>query len=148
MRVISRSCFVYLRRLLVVSDISCDIHGGIEFLERSTTIDQPSFQYDPITGKEAITSTSDDDDDSNNITVMGVDILPTELPLESSTHFGNAVRDLLDEFVQAMTKSTTTTTTTPDDNSNGGLDIDKLSPRLVRNTVIPILLRYRFVPTG
>jgi hypothetical protein len=28
------------------------------------------------------------------------------------------------------------------------LDIDKLSPRLVRNTVIPILLRYRFVPTG
>jgi alpha-aminoadipic semialdehyde synthase len=105
----------------VVSDISCDVHGGIEFLERSTTIDQPSFQYDPITGKEATTTTSD----SGSITVMGVDILPTELPLESSTHFGNAVRDLLDEFVHAK-KSTKSTT------NNGVLDIDKLSPRLVR----------------
>jgi alpha-aminoadipic semialdehyde synthase len=116
----------------VVSDISCDVHGGIEFLERSTTIDQPSFQYDPITGKERrTTTTSDDNDDSNCITVMGVDILPTELPLESSTHFGNAVRDLLDEFVQAK-KSTTTTAAAAAADINGVLDIDKLSPSLVR----------------
>jgi hypothetical protein len=85
-----------------VSDISCDVHGGIEFLERSTTIDQPSFQYNPMTGKEQALNSDDDDDLSTNtttsssssmssITVMGADILPTELPLESSTHFGNVV---------------------------------------------------------
>jgi hypothetical protein len=111
----------------VVSDISCDVHGGIEFLERSTTIDQPSFQYDPMTGKEEALN-SDDTNSMSSITVMGVDILPTELPLESSTHFGNVVRDLLDEFVQAKTVG-----------NNGVLDIDKLSPRLVR------IVSYRIV---
>jgi hypothetical protein len=105
-------------RLMVVSDISCDVHGSIAFLERSTTIDRPCYQYDPIAGHEVSDTIQD-----YGVTVMGVDILPSELPLESSNHFGNAVQDLLQELVQAKTA--------------GGLDISKLSPRLVRsNTII------------
>ena len=34
-------------RLMVLGDITCDAHGSVEFLERTTTIDQPFFQYDP-----------------------------------------------------------------------------------------------------
>jgi hypothetical protein len=117
--------------LLVVSDISCDVQGGIEFLERSTTIDQPTFLYDAMTGKE-VTTTDNDNSNSSIITVMGVDILPTELPLESSTHFGNAVRDLLDEFVHAAAAKSNATAAATDDGGGGGFDIDKLSPRLVR----------------
>lgn len=99
-------------RLLVVSDISCDVGGSIEFLERSTTIDRPFYNYDPITGKE----TSDNIEDKG-VTMMGVDILPTELPVESSTHFGNAVSEVLEDFIQAKTED--------------GIDVKKLSPRLV-----------------
>jgi alpha-aminoadipic semialdehyde synthase len=105
-------------RLMVVSDISCDVNGSIEFLERSTTIDRPCYQYDPIAGHEVSDTIQD-----YGVTVMGVDILPSELPLESSTHFGNAVQDLLEELVQAKT-------------AGGGLDISKLSPRLVRSNAI------------
>jgi alpha-aminoadipic semialdehyde synthase len=99
-------------RLLVVSDISCDVGGSIEFLDRSTTIDRPFYNYDPITGKE----TSDDIEDKG-VTILGVDILPTELPVESSVHFGNAVSEMLEDYIQAKT--------------GDGIDVKKLSPRLV-----------------
>jgi alpha-aminoadipic semialdehyde synthase len=98
---------------MVVSDISCDVNGSIEFLDRSTTIDRPCYQYDPIAGKEISDSIG-----NFGVTVMGVDILPTELPLESSTHFGNAVQEVLEEFAAAKTET--------------GIDVSKLSPRLVR----------------
>jgi hypothetical protein len=105
-------CCMSVCRLLVVSDISCDVGGSIEFLDRSTTIDRPFFNYDPITGKE-----TSEDIEEKGITVMGVDILPTELPVESSTHFGNAVSEVLEDFIQAMTAD--------------GIDVKKLSPQLV-----------------
>ena len=53
-------------RLLVVSDISCDLHGSIEFLERSTTIDHPFFQYDPYLQREVSGDIGD-----HGVTVMG-----------------------------------------------------------------------------
>jgi alpha-aminoadipic semialdehyde synthase len=82
---------------MVVADISCDIGGSIEFLERSTTIDRPVFQYDPIRGKEVADTIQDD-----GISVFGVDILPTELPKESSQHFGNALQRVMPDLIQAM----------------------------------------------
>jgi alpha-aminoadipic semialdehyde synthase len=97
-----------------VSDISCDVNGSVEFLERSTTIDRPCFQYDPLRGKEVSNTI-----EGHGITMMGVDILPTELPIESSTHFGNAVKDVLDEC--AVVKK-----------EYQDVDISRLSPKLVR----------------
>jgi hypothetical protein len=32
---------------MLVSDISCDVNGSIEF-QRPTSIERPFFQYDPI----------------------------------------------------------------------------------------------------
>jgi hypothetical protein len=105
---------LYFTRLLLISDISCDIFGSIEFLDRATTIDNPCYQYDPIVGRESSMGGAD-----RGITMMGVDILPTELPVESSTHFGNGVSDMLDELVR--TKEGVTVAAA------------RLSPRLVRS---------------
>ncbi|RLO07562.1 hypothetical protein DYB28_000243 [Aphanomyces astaci] len=59
-------------KLQGVADISCDLGGSVEFLDRSTTIEDPFYLYD-----------------IQSLMMMGVDILPSELPTESSTHFGN-----------------------------------------------------------
>lgn len=90
-----------IRRLMVVSDISCDIGGSIEFLERSTTIDRPCYQYDPLLGKEVADTIQD-----HGVTVFGVDILPTELPIESSEHFGNAIQQILPDLIAAKGEGT------------------------------------------
>ena len=51
---------------MVVSDISCDVNGSIEFLDRTCTIDKPFFQYDPLTRQEVCA-----DIGNKGITVMG-----------------------------------------------------------------------------
>jgi alpha-aminoadipic semialdehyde synthase len=33
-------------RLIGVADISCDVEGSVEFLKKTTTIDNPLFLYD------------------------------------------------------------------------------------------------------
>ena len=84
-------------RLLVVSDISCDVNGSVEFLDRITSIDNPSFEYDPLL-KSEVTPTG------NGVTICGVDILPTEMPRESSSHFGDALFSILEEYAVATAK--------------------------------------------
>ncbi|OQR86286.1 alpha-aminoadipic semialdehyde synthase, partial [Achlya hypogyna] len=71
-------------KLLGVADISCDIGGSVEFLERSTYIEDPFFLYD-IKSRTTKSSLAGD----AGVMMMGVDILPSELPSESSQHFGN-----------------------------------------------------------
>eukprot|EP00301_Raphidiophrys_heterophryoidea_P005098 c12175_g1_i1.p1 GENE.c12175_g1_i1~~c12175_g1_i1.p1 ORF type:complete len:1027 (-),score=258.83 c12175_g1_i1:170-3250(-) len=79
-------------RLLLDADLTCDIGGSIEFLTRSTYIERPYFVYNPATNKTS------DQLDSEGVLMMGVDILPSELPLEASNHFG----DVLVPFVEAV----------------------------------------------
>jgi len=78
---------------LCLADISCDIGGSVEFLEKSTTVEMPYFHYDPLTDGVS------DIPMSEGISVMGVDILPSELPRESSKHFGDALMPLLHDIV-------------------------------------------------
>ena len=78
----------------MVSDISCDVNGSIEFLLRSTTIDKPFFQYDPLMESEVA-----DTINGMGVTILGVDILPTELPVEASQHFGNKLMNTLEELI-------------------------------------------------
>lgn len=60
-------------KLYAVGDISCDVNGSIEFLEKTTSIDRPFFSWNPATNEVS------DEIDGEGIAVMGVDILPTEL---------------------------------------------------------------------
>lgn len=160
-------------RLFHVSDISCDLNGSIEvwvcvspfdlgksirsaqshtrhpllhlfanmqFLDRTTTIESPFYQYDPVLEKEVASGVGD-----QGVTVMGVDILPTELPKDSSDHFGRIVETVVvPELVAAVSQS------------DQGVDPTRLSPRLVRDSqksssrvtrAYPILCPVASVPT-
>jgi len=81
------------KNLFAVGDISCDVNGSVEFLEKTTTIDNPFFSWNPMTNK------STDEITSEGVAVMGVDILPTELSVESSKHFGDALLPLLKKMI-------------------------------------------------
>jgi saccharopine dehydrogenase (NAD+, L-lysine-forming) len=76
-------------RLRIIGDISCDIEGAIECTVKSTHPDHPVFVYDPISG--AITDGLSDP----GVLVLAVDILPAELPRESSTDFGRILRPFI-----------------------------------------------------
>ena len=70
-------------RIRVIADITCDIEGSIPSTKKPSTIDDPTYDYNP----------SDDNlepanSDEGNITVMAVDNLPCELPRDASESFG------------------------------------------------------------
>ncbi len=80
--------------LRVIGDISCDIGGGIEATVRATDPDEPCFVYDVETG-EAHAGYA-----GRGPVIMAVDNLPCELPLESSEHFSNSLRDFMIELTR------------------------------------------------
>jgi alpha-aminoadipic semialdehyde synthase len=79
-------------RLTVIGDISCDVEGSVECTLKPTEIDDPIFVYDPET--EQITMGHK----GNGMLVMAVDILPAELPRDSSDGFA----DVLVNFVKPI----------------------------------------------
>src|SRR5690606_29469172 len=69
-------------RIMLVTDISCDIDGPIATTVRASTIADPIYGYNRFTGRET------DLHDPEAITVMAVDNLPCELPKDASEGFG------------------------------------------------------------
>ena len=67
----------------LVADVSCDVDGPVATTIRASTIADPIYGYNPMTGKET------DYKDKNAITVMAVDNLPCELPKDASEGFGD-----------------------------------------------------------
>lgn len=82
-------------RLKVIGDISCDINGSIEFTEKTTISDNPTFVYNPF--KDAVT----DGNEGEGVVVMAVDNLPCELPKEASVFFSTALKDLVHKIFKA-----------------------------------------------
>jgi len=76
-------------RLKVIGDITCDIHGSVECTETATAIEDPVFVYDPKSDSYKMGF------EGSGVAVMAVDILPSELPKESSIHFSKALRPYL-----------------------------------------------------
>ena len=79
-------------RLRIIGDISCDPHGSIEFLEKITNQDQPTFVYEPKS-KNIIDGVA-----GNGPVVLGVDNLPCELSYDASRHFSA----MLAPFIPAL----------------------------------------------
>jgi saccharopine dehydrogenase (NAD+, L-lysine-forming) len=75
-------------RINTIADVTCDVDGSIPVTRRSSTIQEPAFDYVPATGELAPAYSG-----PGNITVMAVDNLPCELPRNASRDFG---RQLLD----------------------------------------------------
>ncbi len=70
-------------KIKIIADITCDIDGSIPCTVKATTADEPFFDYNPHAGvEEPLFSNSD------NITVMSIDNLASELPRDTSSDFG------------------------------------------------------------
>ncbi len=82
-------------RLRVIGDISADVHGAIEFTEKTTSPDNPVFVYHPTT------DTITDGYEGEGVVVMAVDNLPCELPRESSQSFSETLLRFVPEIMKA-----------------------------------------------
>ena len=82
-------------KLLLISDISCDINGSIEITHKATMPDNPAYIYNPIT--DSFT----DGFEGEGIVDMAVDNLPSELPRDSSMAFSRALMPFVDNIVSA-----------------------------------------------
>ena len=71
-------------KLKIIGDVTCDVDGSIPSTIKSTTIEEPNFFLNTNTFSETDISNS-------NLAVMAVDNLPSELPRDSSTEFGNGI---------------------------------------------------------
>ena len=85
-------------RLLGVSDITCDLDGSIEILQKLSTIEEPFYTYDPLIRKfeddfEKITN--------NSILYHAVDHLPAEFPIDSSTYFSEKLFPFIEKVVKS-----------------------------------------------
>ncbi len=82
-------------KLVIVGDISCDIHGAIEFTVDCTKPDHPTFVYNPETEEAPLGIAGE------GVVVMAVDNLPTELPREASTSFSETLQRFIPSIVKA-----------------------------------------------
>ena len=83
----------------VIGDITCDIEGSIPCTKRASTIEQPLYNYVPSNG-----SIRDFEPKTSDITVMAVDNLPCELPVDASKDFGEQLmRHLMPQLLYNST---------------------------------------------
>jgi len=82
-------------KLMVIGDISCDVEGAMECTLKPTTIEKPIYVYDPFTQKIQM------GDEGEGIQMMAVDILPAELPRDSSNGFGDILVDFIKPIADA-----------------------------------------------
>ncbi len=82
-------------KIKVIADISCDIapNGSIPSTLLASTIENPFYDYDVLTGKAA------EPFSEKTITVMSIDNLPNELPRDASHFFGE---QFIDHIVQHL----------------------------------------------
>ncbi len=82
-------------KLTVIGDITCDPDGSIECTHKGTAIEDPVFVYDPDTDQPAMGFKG------HGILVMAVDILPSELPMDASVSFANALYPFIKPIAEA-----------------------------------------------
>lgn len=72
-------------KLKVIGDVTCDPNGSIQCTHKGTEIEDPVFVYNPFTREPKMGFKGD------GLLIMAVDILPSELPRESSVGFSTAL---------------------------------------------------------
>ena len=71
-------------KLEIIGDITCDIEGSVPTTIRSSTIENPIFYLDRQTLQETHIK-------ENNLAIMAVDNLPSELPRDASFEFSDGI---------------------------------------------------------
>lgn len=82
-------------KLTVIGDVTCDPDGSVEITHKGTKIEDPVFVYNPFTRRPVMGFKGE------GVLVMAVDILPSELPRESSGAFSHALVDYVPEIAAA-----------------------------------------------
>ncbi|RSK37346.1 NAD(P)-dependent oxidoreductase [Hymenobacter metallilatus] len=75
-------------RIDTIADVTCDVDGSIPTTKRSSTIQEPAFDYNCQTQELEPPYSR-----PGNITIMAVDNLPCELPRNASRDFGRQLID-------------------------------------------------------
>jgi alpha-aminoadipic semialdehyde synthase len=73
-------------KLRVIGDISCDVNGSVECTVKPTEPGNPVYVYEPGTGK------AKEGFEGDGPVVMAVEILPSEIPRESSVDFSRVLK--------------------------------------------------------
>lgn len=80
-------------KIKVIADITCDINGSIPTTIRPSTISDPIYGVNPTTKAESDPFAED------SITIMAVDNLPCEIPVDASTGFSKVMsKDIIPQF--------------------------------------------------
>ena len=82
-------------RLRVIGDVTCDIDGSVQLTVKETSALNPVFVYEPRTGAVI------DGWEGRGPVILAVDKLPTELPREASTAFGESLMPFVPELAAA-----------------------------------------------
>ncbi|MBI5580702.1 MAG: hypothetical protein HY895_16240 [Deltaproteobacteria bacterium] len=82
-------------KLKVIGDIACDVNGSVECTVKPTDPGNPVYVYEPGTDK-AIDGFAGD-----GPVMMAVEILPSEIPRESSTAFSRVLKQFLPHLAMA-----------------------------------------------
>ncbi len=82
-------------KLTVIGDVTCDPDGSVELTHKGTEIEDPVFVYNPETGKPSMGF------QGKGLLVMAVDILPSELPRDSSVSFSEALSGFVKSIIKA-----------------------------------------------
>ncbi|WAR59798.1 hypothetical protein PtB15_11B439 [Puccinia triticina] len=87
-------------RLTGVTDISCDFYGGLEFVDRATTIEAPYayFKYDHPSSMMTESRWADLD---SRLQLISIEILPSELPKDASESFSSAIFPYITSLIQS-----------------------------------------------
>jgi len=94
-------------RLRVIGDISADIAGSVEVTTKTTPPSNPIYVYDVDSGEAR------DGCEGRGPVIVGVDILPTELPKEASEFFGDTLLPYMSALVGANYSSAFTSLDLP-----------------------------------
>ncbi len=81
-------------KIKIIADVTCDVEGSVPITLRTSTITAPFYDYNPTTMQEEEAFSN-----GQNITIMAVDNLPSELPLDASQSFGE---QLMQEVFPAL----------------------------------------------
>jgi alpha-aminoadipic semialdehyde synthase len=82
-------------KLRVIGDISCDVNGSIEATYKPTEPGDPNYVYEP--GTESYR----DGLGGDGPVIMAVDILPSEIPRDSSIYFSGVLKDYMPAIAKA-----------------------------------------------
>jgi alpha-aminoadipic semialdehyde synthase len=82
-------------KLKVIGDISCDVNGSVECTVKPTEPGNPVYVYEPATGKV------NDGFEGDGPVMMAVEILPSEIPRESSIDFSRVLNRFIPQLATA-----------------------------------------------